>query len=129
MAAAVANHAPAAGDQHAEGDVQMADAPTVTNPRRFKASELPLTSATRTAIDGLAHAFKKKGGYDATRKLVWDTFEASVRAEQDYIHFKGCAMTIQFADANVCRRISGSRSRKQCLKSPRRRSNETQLNC
>lgn len=60
----------------------MTDAPTITHHRRFKASELPLTSATRTAIDGLAHAFKKKGGYDATRKQVWDTFEASVRAEQ-----------------------------------------------
>lgn len=80
--AAVANLTPAAGDQRAEGDVQMADAPTVNHPRRFKASELPLTSATRTAIDGLAHAFKKKGGYDATRKQVWDTFEASVRVEQ-----------------------------------------------
>lgn len=57
----------------------MTDAPTINRPRRFKASELPLTSATRTAIDGLAHAFKKKGGYDATRKQVWDTFEASVR--------------------------------------------------
>lgn len=65
----------------------MTDAPTITHPRRFKASELPLTSATRTAIDGLAHAFKKKGGYDATRKQVWDTFEASVRAEQCSIHF------------------------------------------
>lgn len=64
----------------------MADAPAVTHPRRFKASELPLTSATRTAIDGLAHAFKKKGGYDATRKQVWDTFEASVRIEQHKIH-------------------------------------------
>lgn len=86
MAAAVANLTPAAGGQHAEGDVQMADSSTVTHPRRFKASELPLTSATRTAIDGLAHAFKKKGGYDATRKQVWDTFEASVRAEQYALH-------------------------------------------
>lgn len=94
MAAAVANHAPAAGDQHAEGDVQMADAPTVTHPRKFKASELPLTSATRTAIDGLAHAFKKKGGYDATRKQVWDTFEASVCAELCSIHLKCFNITI-----------------------------------
>lgn len=82
MAAAVANLTPTAGDQHADGDVHMTDAPTATHSRKFKASELPLTSATRTAIDGLAHAFKKKGGYDATRKQVWDTFEASVRAEQ-----------------------------------------------
>jgi hypothetical protein len=47
-------------------------------PRRFKASDLPLPSATRTAIEGLAHAFKKKGGYDAIRKQVWEKFEASV---------------------------------------------------
>lgn len=72
----------------------MADAPTVTHPRKFKASELPLTSATRTAIDGLAHAFKKKGGYDATRKQVWDTFEASVCAELCSIHLKCFDITI-----------------------------------
>jgi hypothetical protein len=48
-------------------------------PRKFKASELPLPSATRAAIESLAHAFKKEGGYDAIRKQVWDKFEASVR--------------------------------------------------
>lgn len=48
-------------------------------PRKFKASELPLSSATRSAIDGLAHSFKKKGGYDAIRKQIWEKFEASVR--------------------------------------------------
>lgn len=73
----------------------MADAATATHPRKFKASELPLTSATRTAIDGLAHAFKKKGGYDATRKQVWDTFEASVRAEPCSTNWKGFKTTIQ----------------------------------
>lgn len=72
----------------------MADAPTVTHPRKFKASELPLTSATRTAIDGLAHAFKKKGGYDATRKQVWDTFEASVCAALCSIHLNSLDITI-----------------------------------
>lgn len=55
-------------------------APPVTGPvpRKFKASDLPLTSATRSAIEGLAHSFKKKGGYDAIRKQVWEKFEASV---------------------------------------------------
>jgi hypothetical protein len=48
--------------------------------RKFKASDLPLPSATRTAIEGLAHSFKKKGGYDAIRKQVWEKFEASVCA-------------------------------------------------
>ncbi|XXH00196.1 hypothetical protein Hte_006538 [Hypoxylon texense] len=46
-------------------------------PRKFKASDLPLTSATRSAIEGLAHSFKKKGGYDAIRKQVWEKFEQS----------------------------------------------------
>ena len=61
-----------------------AAAPAQTNgslsvaPRKFKASELPLSSATRSAIDGLAHSFKKKGGYDAIRKQIWEKFEASV---------------------------------------------------
>ncbi len=48
--------------------------------RKFKASDLPLPSATRTAIEGLAHSFKKKGGYDAIRKQVWEEFEAGVRS-------------------------------------------------
>lgn len=54
--------------------------PTAPAPivRKFKASDLPLTTATRSAIEGLAHSFKKQGGYDAIRKQVWDKFEASV---------------------------------------------------
>lgn len=47
-------------------------------PRKLKASDLPLPSATRSAIEGLAHSFKKKGGYDAIRKQVWEKFEQSV---------------------------------------------------
>ena len=50
-----------------------------TAPRKFKASELPLPSATRNAIESLAHAFKKEGAYDAIRKQVWEKFKASVR--------------------------------------------------
>lgn len=55
-------------------------APEATAPprRKFKASDLPLPSATRSAIERLAHNFKKKGGYDAIRKQVWEKFEASV---------------------------------------------------
>jgi hypothetical protein len=48
------------------------------SPRKFKASELPLPSATRAAIESLAHSFKKEGAYDSIRKQVWDKFEASV---------------------------------------------------
>ena len=47
--------------------------------RKFKASDLPLPSATRGAIESLAHSFKKEGAYDSIRKQVWDTFAASVR--------------------------------------------------
>lgn len=46
--------------------------------KKLKTSDLPLSSATRNAIEGLAHTFKKKGGYDALRKQVWEKFEASV---------------------------------------------------
>src|ERR1700744_6181540 len=46
--------------------------------RKFKASDLPLPSATRAAIESLAHSFKKEGAYDSIRKQVWDKFEASV---------------------------------------------------
>jgi hypothetical protein len=46
--------------------------------KKFKASDLPLPSATRSAIDNLAHTFKKKGRYDAIRKQLWAKFEAKV---------------------------------------------------
>ena len=47
-------------------------------PRKYKASDLPLPSATRQAIESLAHSFKKEGAYDDIRKLVWDRFQESV---------------------------------------------------
>jgi hypothetical protein len=43
--------------------------------RKYKASDLPLPSATRGAIESLAHSFKKEGAYDSIRKQVWDKFE------------------------------------------------------
>lgn len=46
--------------------------------KKIKTSELPLSSATRTAIESLLHKFKKKGGYDAIRKQVWGQLEGSV---------------------------------------------------
>ncbi|TAQ90642.1 Histone-lysine N-methyltransferase [Chlorociboria aeruginascens] len=45
--------------------------------KKLKTSDLPLASATRAAIEGLAHTFKKKGGYDSLRKQVWDDLEGS----------------------------------------------------
>lgn len=47
--------------------------------KKLKTSDLPLASATRAAIEGLAHTFKKKGGYDTLRKQVWEELERSVR--------------------------------------------------
>ncbi|CCU75212.1 hypothetical protein BGHDH14_bgh05810 [Blumeria hordei DH14] len=49
--------------------------------KKLKTSDLPISSATRAAIEGLAHTFKKKGGYDSLRKQIWNdltktTFEA-----------------------------------------------------
>ena len=54
------------------------DGPAHIVSKKFKASDLPLTSATRSAIEGLAHSFKKKGDYDEIRKQVWKQFEESV---------------------------------------------------
>ncbi|EQB55368.1 hypothetical protein CGLO_04725 [Colletotrichum gloeosporioides Cg-14] len=70
----------------ASGSGDAAAGATIANdapaPRKYKASDLPLPSATRAAIDSLAHSFKKKGGYDAIRKEVWDKFAASDYEEQ-----------------------------------------------
>lgn len=49
--------------------------------KKLKTSDLPLASATRAAIEVLAHNFKKKGGYDSLRKQVWDILEGSVCEE------------------------------------------------
>jgi hypothetical protein len=46
--------------------------------KTFKSSELPLPSATRSAIEALAHSFKKKGGYDATRQQLSKLLEEMV---------------------------------------------------
>lgn len=46
--------------------------------KKIKTSELPLSSATRSAIESLSHTFKKKGNYDALRKQVWETLQTSV---------------------------------------------------
>ncbi|TVY17415.1 hypothetical protein LARI1_G004220 [Lachnellula arida] len=53
------------------------DGDPVTGRRKLKTSDLPLTSAQRGAVEGLAHTFKKKGGYDSLRKSVWEDLEKS----------------------------------------------------
>ena len=55
--------------------------PALLPRKRFKASELPLTSIQRSSIDGLLHTIKKKGEYDSLRKRVWSQFEESVSLE------------------------------------------------
>ena len=76
----------AASTEHTP-NVAVAPAPAPAPPARtVQASDLPLTSATRAAIENLAHSFKKKGGYDAIRKQVWEKFEASVRPETPRVH-------------------------------------------
>lgn len=59
-------------------ELEQTPSKSAVPPRRYKASELPLPSATRAAIESLANGFKKKGDYDAIRKQVWDSFETSV---------------------------------------------------
>ncbi|KAK8901174.1 hypothetical protein QC760_010250 [Botrytis cinerea] len=43
--------------------------------KKVKTSELPLASATRAAIEGLAHTYKKKGTYDELRTKIWQELE------------------------------------------------------
>lgn len=122
----------AANGPQADPDTSMADAPTVpAKVHRFKASELPLPSATRSAIEDLAHAFKKKGGYDETRKSVWEKFEASVRVlssplPQPYklqIVARIALLILFFPYRNIVIRFTSPSSR-----SPKRKSNEIPLN-
>lgn len=56
------------------------DSKTIDGPvrKKLKTTDLPLASATRAAIEGLAHTFKKKGGYDSLRKQIWEDLESSV---------------------------------------------------
>ncbi|CAH0005212.1 unnamed protein product, partial [Clonostachys byssicola] len=49
----------------------------VNGSRKFKASELPLPSATRSAIGVLSHTFKREGDYDTIRRQAWEAFQAS----------------------------------------------------
>lgn len=72
------------------------DVAPVLKPLSFKASELPLSSAVRSAIETLAHGFKKKGGYDEIRKQVWDKFEASV-----CLSFATCRLSTGISQAKL----------------------------
>ncbi|KAF4551280.1 Hypothetical protein D9617_14g077370 [Elsinoe fawcettii] len=44
--------------------------------KRIKISELPISSAKRSSVEGLLHVFKKKGEFDSIRKKVYSQFES-----------------------------------------------------
>ena len=46
--------------------------------KRYRVSELPISSSQRSAIDGLVHTIKKKGVYDSARKEIWSKYNESV---------------------------------------------------
>ena len=46
--------------------------------KRFKISELPLTSSQKSGIDGLVHTIKKRGIYDKLRHKVLAQYNESV---------------------------------------------------
>lgn len=63
--------------------VPMLEEPAFIPPKRFKTSELPLSSTQRSTIDSLLHTIKKKGEYDALRKKVWSQYAESVSRKLD----------------------------------------------
>jgi len=46
--------------------------------KKAKISELPITSAKRSTIDGMLRFFKKGGEFDALRKQIYAHFEEEV---------------------------------------------------
>ena len=46
--------------------------------KKLKLNDLPVSSAKRTAIDGLLLTFKKSGEFDRFRKGIFSQFESSV---------------------------------------------------
>ncbi|KAF3483196.1 uncharacterized protein GIQ15_02520 [Arthroderma uncinatum] len=67
----------------AETDIDMSGAKRVGSSmeslrrKKFKLSELPVSTTQRATIDNLLYFFKKKGGFDAVRKEVWAKFNDS----------------------------------------------------
>ena len=46
--------------------------------RKYKASDLPISTEQRTTVEKLLHSYKKKGGFDSLRKQVWAEFGSGV---------------------------------------------------
>lgn len=63
---------------------QELENPELPQAKRIKFSDLPLSSAQKSAIDGLVHTIKKKGIYDTLRKKVWSQFDESVSLSKSY---------------------------------------------
>ncbi|KAJ5917606.1 hypothetical protein N7466_011160 [Penicillium verhagenii] len=56
--------------------------------KKYKADDLPLSSAQHASIDKLLHSFKKKGGFDSIRKKIWADFndgESRVKFTEELI--------------------------------------------
>ena len=54
------------------------DDAVLPQPRRFKASDLPLSSTQRASIENLSNMIKKKGEFDILRKKIWSLYADSV---------------------------------------------------
>lgn len=46
--------------------------------KKLRVRDLPISQAKQASIDNLVHTFRKKGEYDAMRKLLFTQFEADV---------------------------------------------------
>lgn len=62
--------------------------------KKFKADDLPLSSAQHASIDKLLHSFKKKGGFDSIRKKIWADFNDGVCLS--YYHFTSPVIALYF---------------------------------
>jgi len=60
-----------------EGDEQVL-ADVIPPRKRLKPSDLPISQTKRSIIDSLLHTFKKKGEFDALRKLLYAQFDSDV---------------------------------------------------
>ena len=60
-----------------EGDEQML-VDVIPLRKRLKPSDLPISQTKRSIIDSLLHTFKKKGEFDALRKLLYAQCDSDV---------------------------------------------------
>jgi COMPASS (Complex proteins associated with Set1p) component shg1 len=104
------------GKDAANGAAAAGGAPPAR--KKLKTSDLPLASATRAAIEGLAHTFKKKGGYDSLRKQVWEDLEGSV-SSVTFLWRKGLETDVFIRTSNRISRARYLMLRKRSLRKTR----------